>query len=529
MSSLDVSSLDGQSLSIENLVNVARAAQTVQLDSAALERVEACRAWVDQVVAQGNPVVYGINTGFGIFARVHVSTTDSELLSRNLILSHAVGVGDPLPEDVVRAAMLIRANTLAIGHSGIHPQTLATLIAMLNAGVHPIIPAKGSLGASGDLAPLSHLALVLSRDPDNPDSDSGEAIFHGQRMSGAQAMQAAGIERVVIGAKEGLALNNGTAFSTAMTALAWHDAQRLLRTTEIALALSLEAVRGVSAALDERIHRARRHNGQIASASNIRRMIAGSNLIDQGGRVQDAYSLRCGPQIMGAVRDVLAFVKTTLENEINAASDNPLLFLDLPGSNKALSGGNFHGEPIAFAADFMSIAAAELGSLAERRIFRLTDANLNDGLPAMLVESGGLNSGLMLVQYIAAALVADSKVLSHPDSVDSIPTSADQEDHISNSMNAARHAWEIVRNVEHIVGIELVTAAQALGLRLRQIGTLGGRLGIGTQAAYERIRQDIPPLERDRLLYPDLNLACQLVHQGAVLRAVEQALGAPLE
>lgn len=519
--------LDGQNLTIQGIVNVARAGQPVQLDPAARARVAACRAWVDQVVTDGAPIVYGINTGFGVFARVHVSSADSQTLSRNLILSHAVGAGDPLPQDVVRAAMLIRANTLAIGHSGVRPETLDTLIAMLNAGVHPIIPEKGSLGASGDLAPLSHLALVLCRDADDPDSDSGEAMYQGKRLSGAQAMQAAGIPRVVIGAKEGLALNNGTAFSTALTALTWHDAQRLVRTTEIALALSLEAVRGVAGAFDERLHRARRHPGQITSAANVRRMIAGSELMDTGGRVQDAYSLRCGPQVMGAVRDALAFAQTTLENEINAASDNPLLFLDLPGDNKALSGGNFHGEPIAFAADLMSIAAAEIGSLAERRIFRLTHPDLNDGLPAMLVEEGGLNSGLMLAQYIAAALAADNKVLAHPDSVDSIPTSADQEDHISNSMNAARHLWEIVRNVEHIVGIELVCAAQALDLRLKQ--TPHATLGAGTQAAYRRLRQDIPPLERDRLLYPDLDRACQLVREGAVLSAVEEALGAPLE
>ncbi len=519
--------LDGHSLNLEDVVRVAREYQPVQLSPAAREQVAACREWVDRVVAQGEPIVYGINTGFGVFARVQVNSADSQTLSRNLILSHAVGAGQPLPEDVVRAAMLIRANTLAIGHSGIRPQTLDTLIAMLNAGVHPVVPEKGSLGASGDLAPLSHLALVLCRDAADPNADSGEAVYRGERMSGAQAMQAAGIPRVVIGAKEGLALNNGTAFSTAMTALAWRDAQQLTRTAEIALALSLEAVRGVAGAFDERLQRARRHAGPIISAANVRRMLAGSELIDTSGRVQDAYSLRCGPQVMGAVRDVLDFVKTTLENEINAASDNPLLFLDLPGDNKALSGGNFHGEPIAFAADFLGIAAAEIGSLAERRIFRLTHPDLNDGLPAMLVEEGGLNSGLMLAQYMAAALAADNKVLAHPDSVDSIPTSADQEDHISNSMNAARHTWDIVRNVEHIVGIELVCAAQALDLRLRQ--TPNARLGAGTRAAYQRLRQDIPPLERDRLLYPDLDQACQLVREGAVLHAVEEALGTPLE
>ncbi len=519
--------LNGQELHIQDVIQVARAGQAVQLDQSARARVAACRNWVDEIVSRGAPIVYGINTGFGVFARVQVSSADSQTLSRNLILSHAVGAGAPLPQDVVRAAMLIRANTLAIGHSGVRPETLDTLIAMLNAGVHPIIPEKGSLGASGDLAPLSHLVLVLCCDPHDPDRDSGEALYQGERMSGAQAMRAAGLSRVVLGAKEGLALNNGTTFSTAMAALAWHDAQRLVRTAEIALALSLEAVRGASAAFDARIHRARRHAGQITSAANIRRMIAGSNLIDQGGRVQDAYSLRCGAQVMGAVRDVLAFAHATLEDEINAASDNPLLFLDLPGVNKALSGGNFHGEPIAFAADFIGIAVSEIGNLSERRVFRLTAPELNDGLPAMLIQDGGLNSGFMLAQYIAAALVADNKVLAHPDSVDSIPTSADQEDHISNSMNAARHTWEIVRNVEHVIGIELVCAAQAVDLRLHQYPH--ARLGAGTQAAHRRLRQDIPLLERDRLMHPYLDTACQLVREGAVLQAVEEALGAPLD
>jgi histidine ammonia-lyase len=291
--------------------------------------------------------------------------------------------------------------------------------------------------------------------------------------------------------------------------------------------MSLEAVRGVSLAFDERLHHARRHAGQIASAAQIRRLVAGSSLIDAGGRVQDAYSLRCTPQVIGAVRQTVAYTRAAIEAEINAATDNPLLFLDLPGENKAISGGNFHGEPVAFAMDFMGIALAEVAGIAERRIFRLTDPNLNDGLPAMLVDSGGLNSGFMLAQYTAAALVADNKVLAHPDSVDSLPTSADQEDHISNSMNAARHACQILRNVERVVGIELVTAAQALDFRVRADPHV--KLGAGTAAAYTRIRQDISHLKRDRLMYPDLNRGAELVRSGEVLRAVEEALGTPLE
>ena len=521
--------LNGESLRLEDVADVARKNRPVTLSDDALARVAECREWVDQVVAAGRPVVYGVNTGFGVFANVNVDSRDAATLSRNLILSHSVGVGEPLPEDVVRAAMLVRANTLAIGHSGVRPQTLQTLIAMLNAGVHPVVPEIGSLGASGDLAPLSHLVLVMSRGDDASgwEDESGEAFYRGWRMSGAAAMQQAGIERVVLGAKEGLALNNGATFSAAMGALLVVDAERLIKTAEIAMAMALEAVRGVSAAFDERIHRARRHSGQMATAAQIRRLVAGSSLIDAGGRVQDAYSLRCTPQVIGAVRQIICCNRETIEGEINAATDNPLLFLDVPGENKALSGGNFHGEPVAFAMDFIAIGLSEIAGIAERRIFRLTDPNLNDGLPAMLVKGGGLNSGFMLAQYVAAALVADNKVLAHPDSVDSIPTSADQEDHISNSMNAARHAWLILRNVERVVGIELVTAAQALDFRLKADPQV--RLGTGTAAAYARIRHDIAHLDHDRLMYPDLDRGAELVRSGEIVCAVEKALGAPLE
>lgn len=519
--------LSGESLRIEDVVDVARSGRAVRLDDRAAARVAECREWVDQVVERGQPVVYGVNTGFGLFANVNVDSADAALLSRNLILSHSVGVGNPLPEDVVRAAMLVRANTLALGHSGIRLETLDALIAMLNAGVHPVVPEIGSLGASGDLAPLSHLVLVLSRGEDDSSDESGLADYLGQRMSGQAAMQAAGIERVKLGAKEGLALNNGSTFSAAMAALLVADTERLIKTAEIAMVMSLEAVRGVSAAYDERLHRARHHAGQIVTAAQIRRLVTGSSLIDAGHRVQDAYSLRCTPQVVGAVRQVVAGARAMIEDEINAATDNPLLFLDLPGEDKAISGGNFHGEPVAFAMDFIGIALAEVAGIAERRIFRLTDPNLNDGLPAMLVEGGGLNSGFMLAQYTAAALVADNKVLAHPDSVDSIPTSADQEDHISNSMNAARHAWQILHNVERVVGIELVTAAQALDFRVKADRNV--RLGMGTAAAYGRIRQDISHLERDRLMYPDLDRGAELARSGEVVHSVEAALGGPLD
>lgn len=545
--------IDGENLTIEDVVDVARHQRKVKLSSDARRRVDRCRAWVDEVVEEGKLTVYGLNTGFGSLAEVIIPYEKIETLSRNMIMSHSAGVGTPLDEDVVRATMLIRANTLAKGYSGISPRTLETLLQMLNKGVHPVMPQKGSVGASGDLAPLSHLALVLSRD-----ADAGEAFYRGRRVTAGEAMEKAGIERIVLDAKEGLALNNGSTASAAIAALNLHDAHNLVKNAETALAMSLEAMRGVSDAFRAEVHAARGHEGQMRSAANVERMLAGSELIDSTERVQDAYSLRCAPQVIGAVRDVLAFVHLVVSREINAATDNPLIFLDLPGSreNKAISCGNFHGEPVAFAMDMLGMAVAEIGNIAERRVFRLVDDTLSAGLPAMLVEESGLNNGLMMAQYVAAALVSDNKTLAHPDSVDSIPTCANQEDHVSMSMNAARHAKEIVQNVEQIVGIEMLCAAQALDFRragvefstttwerdesgdttrkvveyeLRRGKAVGKpALGAGTKAAYEAIRKHIGHLAVDRPLYPDLQRVATLVQNGEVLRAVERALGAPL-
>jgi histidine ammonia-lyase len=471
-----------------------------------------------------------------------------------MILSHAAGVGPALDEEVVRATMLIRANTLAKGYSGISQGALDTLLEMLNKGVHPVMPEKGSVGASGDLAPLAHLVLVLSKEV-----DAGEAFFQGQRMEARTAMQEAGIEQVGLKAKEGLALINGSTVSAALAALALYDAQTVVKNAEIALAMSLEAMRGVSDAFYEKVHEARGHDGQIRCAANVRRLLEGSELIDSTERVQDAYSLRCAPQVVGAARDVLAFVRLVLSKEINAATDNPLIFLDLPASreNKAISCGNFHGEPVALAMDTLSMAMAEVGSIAERRTFRLLDNTLSAGLPPMLVEDSGVNNGLMMAQYVSAALVSDNKTLAHPDSVDSIPTSANQEDHVSMSTNASRHAREVLRNVEQIVGIELLCAAQALDFRraglefttstwegdegrartrkvveyeLKRGKTVEkGVLGKGTEAAYETIRRQIGHLSSDRPLYPDLETVAKLVHSGEIVRAVEEALDAPLQ
>ncbi len=507
-------SLDGELLTIDDVVAIARDARPVALADAARPRIDASRAWVDQLLARGTPTVYGINTGFGVFANVPVRADQSARLMRNLILSHSAGVGEPLPEEIVRATMAIRANTLAKGFSAVRALVIETLIEMLNRGVHPLIPAKGSVGASGDLAPLSHLALVLSRDAEDKDTESGAAMFRGERMSGKRAMELAGIPRLELQAKEGLALNNGATVSAAIAALAIADAESLARHADLALALSLEAIRGRSSAFDARIHRAAGHAGQIDTAQNVRALLDGSQLIDSTSRVQDAYSFRCAPQVIGAARDAIGYARKVITEEINAATDNPLIFLDVEGEDKARSGGNFHGESVAIAMNLLSLAVAEIGSIAERRIFRLISAHLSDGLPMMLVEGGGANNGLMMAQVTAAALVSDNKTLAHPDSVDSIPTSAEQEDHVSMSMNAARHAREIVWNTTRIIAIELIVAAQGIDLRLKNLGRGVEMLGRGTRAAHAQIRKVIPFLDHDRVLAGDIERAVELVQRG---------------
>ncbi len=508
----------GETLKLSHIVQVARENSIVMLSESAREKIAASRAWVEKIVARGEPMTYGINTGFGVFANVPVSGLQARDLMRKLITSHAVGVGEPLPEDVVRAAMLIRANALAQGVSGVRVEIVETLLAMLNRGVHPIIPAKGSVGASGDLAPLSHLALVLSTDDQDLDEESGEALFRGERMSGKTAMARAEIPRVILEAKEGLALNNGTAISTAITTLAAHDAQNLIEHAALAVALTLEAMCGASDAFDARIHEAARHPGQRQIAARVRELIQGSRLVDKAQRVQDAYSIRCAPQVIGAAQDALTYANARLEEECNAATDNPLIFVQ--GENgAALSGGNFHGEAVAMTSALLAIAVAEIGSLSERRTFRLLDGKLNDGLPMMLIEHGGLNSGLMMAQVTAAALASENKTLAHPDVLDSIPTSANQEDHVPMSANAARHLREIVWNTRYILAIELVTAAQAIDLRLRSEGKGIEMLGEGTRAAFQALRAQVPFLERDRLLDRNLNTAARLVQMRALLQS----------
>ena len=512
--------LDGEHLTIDDLVAIARSARPVSLGDNARPRIDASRAWVDDLLARGTPTVYGINTGFGVFANVPIRADQSARLMRNLILSHSAGVGAPLDEEIVRAAIAIRANTLAKGFSGVRAVVIETLIEMLNRDVHPIIPSKGSVGASGDLAPLSHLVLVMSRDEQDREDSSGEAIYHGERMSGKRAMELAGIPRIILQAKEGLALNNGTTVSAAMAALAVADAENLARHADIAVAMSLEAIRGLSSPFDERLNRVTGHAGQLTTAQNIRALLEGSRLIDSTTRVQDAYSFRCAPQVVGAARDAIAHARKIVTEEINAATDNPLIFLDIEGENKTRSGGNFHGEAMALVANLLSTATAEIGNISERRTFRLCSAHLNEGLPMMLVEGGGTNSGLMMAQVTAAALVSDNKTLAHPDSVDSIPTSADQEDHVSMSANAARHAREIVWNTTRILAIELIAAAQGIDLRLKNLGQHIEMLGRGTRAAHTRLRQDIAFLDRDRVLAGDIERAVELIQSGELATAV---------
>jgi histidine ammonia-lyase len=481
-------SIDGYHLSIEDVVNVARFGEEVQIAPEGIENILHSHKILENIIKSGKPV-YGINTGFGIFADRRIPAYDSAKLSRNLILSHAVGVGEPLPQEVVRGAMLVRANTLAKGFSGIRLIIVQTLVAMLNNGVTPIVPSQGSLGSSGDLCLLSHLGLVFTTDDEDKEADSGFAWLHEQRLSGKEAMRQAGIERIILGPKEGLALNNGATFSAALAALEVYDAERLCTVCEGGLALSFEALLGCSSAFDTRLHEVRGQHGQIIVAQQIRRFIKGSTFVNSSGRVQDAYSLRCAPQVQGAVRDTVRFVREIVEIEINAATDNPLLF----EPDLAVSGGNFHGEPVGLAMDYLGIAITELGAIAERRIFRLIDGNLNGGLPPMLVDSpeaAGLNSGLMMPQYTSVSLVLENQTLATPDSVHSLPTSGEQEDHNANSMTAARHAARIIQNTAHILSVEWYTAARALDLRMRLLP--GAKLGEGTREIFDHIRAVTP-------------------------------------
>ncbi len=517
--------ITGTGLTIEEVVAIARNGESIApLPPEARDRMERSLAWVETAVAEGERKIYGVNTGFGSLANTSIPAAEASRLSRNLILKCCAGSGAPLAEPLVRAMMAIRASTLARGLSGVRPALAESMIRMLNRGVTPFVPGKGSLGASGDLAPLAHIAVMMTREPDGSDREdySGRAWFEGKLMSGAEAMEAAGIPRLVPGPKEGLALTNGTTFMLAAAVLAVAEAERLLDHADIAAALSLEALLALSSAFHPLLHEANGQKAQADAAARIRALTYGSRLIDSDtNRVQDAYSLRCVPQVHGPARDAVAFIRSRVESLLTGSSDNPLVFPEADGGGRAISGGNFHGQGLAFWHDLLGIVIAEVASMSERRCFRLLTPELNAGLPSMLVANPGLDSGLMLGQYTAAALVSENKTLAHPDSVDSIPSSANQEDHVSMGANAARHGLEILENVRTVVAVELVTAAQAVELRERG----AERLGQGTAAAFRQIRSRVRFLEHDRPLAPDIEAVADLIGSDTILAEVRQALG----
>lgn len=503
----DIVILTGEDLTLYDIHIVCCHDVPVALSEEAKERILTSRKTVDDLVAEGK-TVYGITTGFGKFSDVCISQDECKLLQKNLIITHAVGAGEPFSREVSRGIMLLRVNNLAKGYSGARLEVVQTLVEMLNRGVTPVIPQKGSLGASGDLAPLSHMVL--------PMLGLGEAEHQGMRLPGAEAMALAGIPTVELVAKEGLALINGTQAMTSTGCLTLFDSLELMEMANIAAALSFEAHQGVVDALDERVHTIRAHWGQLETARMLRKLLEGSRNVTRQGqiRVQDRYSLRCTPQVHGASWDALEYVKGRVETEMNSVTDNPIIFSD---TREGISGGNFHGQPMALAFDFLGIALAELANISERRIESLVNPSIS-GLPAFLVENGGLNSGFMIVQYTAAALVSENKVLAHPASVDSIPSSGNQEDHVSMGTIAARKAGEIMGNLRRVIAMELMCACQAIDLRSGKDG-----LGIGTRAAYEAVRSVCPMLKEDRPLYEDINKCESLLQGGVLLSAVRDA------
>ena len=493
--------LAGQALTIEEIAAVATNGCKVTVASEAWPKIRASRKVVESVVASGE-TAYGINTGFGKLADVRISSGDLSALQRNLVLSHASGLGEPLPQPETRAMLLLRANVLAKGHSGVRPIVLETLIALLNERVHPIIPSRGSVGASGDLAPLAHLALALIGE--------GEVIYKGQRTGACCALREAGIEPLTLEAKEGLALLNGTQAMAATGALALDRAMRVTQLFDLAGAMSLEALRGTPTAFDERIHAARPHRGQIAAAAHLRRLLADSEIREShrhnDPRVQDAYCLRCMPQVHGAARGALAHVREVVETEAGSATDNPLIFSD---ENDILSGGNFHGAPLALALDYAAIALTDLMSISERRIDRLINPDINEGLPPFLSDTPGISSGLMIAHVAAAALLNEAKVLSHPASVDSVPTSGGKEDHVSMGMTSALKLRQIVENAEQVLAIEMMSAAQGLDYR--------APLKPAREVAHakEAVRTFVPRLVEDRVLSTDIERLATEIRAGA--------------
>ena len=499
--------LTGNDLRIDDVWEVAVHRAPVALTDEARASMRAARALVDRAPEH----TYGVNTGFGRFVSESIPDDQVDELQLRLLRSHACGVGEPYPAEVVRAAMLLRANALAKGYSGAHVQTVELLIECLNRGVLPRVPARGSVGASGDLAPLAHLALPLVGE--------GRAWFEGTLYGGAEALAAAGLEPITLAAKEGLSLINGTQFMASMAALALVRARRLARTADIACALSLESLQGSRTSFHPAIHRARPLRGQIDSAANILRLLEGSAIIESHrwcDKVQDAYSLRCAPQVHGASRDLLDYIEATVTVELNAATDNPLVLVD---EGLVVSNGNFHGQPLAFGLDTLAMAVSELASISERRVERLVNPSLSEGLPPFLTVEGGLNSGFMILQYVAAALVSENKSLCHPASVDSIPTSAGQEDHVSMGNASGLKALQVLANAERALAIELLAGAQAIEF----LAPL--EPGPGVRATHDAVRELSERLRDDRSLSDDIERVADAIRDGSILAAAEAEIG----
>ncbi len=501
--------LNGSDFLLEDLVKIARNNVGIKISAESESRINKARYLIDKWVKEGERI-YGVTTGFGALSEVTISYEDTKKLQKKILLSHSAGVGKHIEDDVVRAMIALRVNDFCRGNSGLRLETIEKLSQILNAGIIPVVPEKGSVGASGDLVPMAHLSLVLIGE--------GEAFVEGIRMSGAKALREKLIKPLVLEAGEGLALINGTQFMIALGCLALHDALNLCKHADIAASMSLETLMGTRAAFDPRIHKARPHTGQIKAADNMLRITANSEIISSHhdcSRVQDAYTLRCSPQVHGASWDAFAYVDNVIRVEMNSSTENPLIF---PESEEFLSGGNFHGQPLALACDFLGIAISELANISERRIERLVNPQLS-GLPAFLIEDGGLNSGFMIAQYAAASLVSENKVLAHPASVDSIPTSANKEDHVSMGSIAARKCRDIVANTEEVIAIELLCAAQGIDLFTNV------KAGDGILAAYEVIRSKVDYMKEDRILSTDIAKVKSLLEGGSIVKAVEDKVG----
>jgi histidine ammonia-lyase len=503
--------LTGDDLSVADVWAVAVDGASAQLTDDARAKMRAARDLVERAAHGAREHTYGVNTGFGRFVSKAIPEELTEELQLRLLRSHACGVGEPYPDEIVRAAMLLRANTLAKGYSGARVGTVELLLECLNRGVLPRVPSRGSVGASGDLAPLAHLALPLVGE--------GEATLEGERLSGAQALRSAGLEPIRLAAKEGLSLVNGTQFMAAFAALGLRRARNLARAADLACALSLEALQGSRTSFLPQIHALRGLRGQADSAANVLRLLEDSAIIEAHrwcDKVQDAYSLRCAPQVHGASRDLLDYVDATVSAELNAATDNPLVLVE---DDMLVSNGNFHGQPLAFALDALAMAVAELADISERRVERLVNPSLSDGLPPFLTGNGGLNSGFMIPQYVAASLVSENKVLAHPASVDSIPTSAGQEDHVSMGNAAGLKAWQVLANVELALAIELLAGAQAV----EYLAPL--EPGVGVRATRAFVRSLSPRLRDDRPLAGEIESVAAAIRDGSAVAAVEAEVG----